>query len=90
MTQFQGHFQDIKTKNGTTIARHFNRCPHDKPDLFDGIRISILSMICNSTDSTVSQRERDLEEQRWMHRLGEMSKFQKCGHQFAAEVGNKW
>ena len=21
---------------------------------------------------------------------GEMSKFQRCGHQLAAEVGNKW
>ena len=22
--------------------------------------------------------------------LGEMSKFQRCGHQLAAEVGNNW
>ena len=66
---FQGHYYDIKTKNDTTVARHFNRCPVDKPGLFDGIRITILSFMRNPLDSNMSQGERDLEEKRWMHRL---------------------
>ena len=69
LTRFQGHYYDIKTKNDTTVARHFNRCPVDKPGLFDGIRITILSFMRNPPDSNMSQGERYLEEKRWMHRL---------------------
>ena len=69
LTRFQGHYHDIKTKNDTTVSRHFNKCPNGKPSLFDGIRISILSFMHHPSDTTSSQRERDIEEKRWMQRL---------------------
>ena len=69
LTRFQGHYHDIKTKNDTTVSRHFNKCPNGKPSLFDGIRISILSFMHHPSDTTSSQRERDTEEKRWMQRL---------------------
>ena len=31
LTRIQGHYQDLKTKNDTSVARHFNKCPKDKP-----------------------------------------------------------
>ena len=68
LTRFQGHYHDIKTKNDTTVSRHFNKCPNGKPSLFDGIRISILSFMHHPSDTTSSQRERDIEEKR-MQRL---------------------
>ena len=69
LTRFQGHYHDIKTKNDTTVSRHFNKCPNGKPSLFDGIRISILSFMHHPSDTTSSQRERDIEEKRWMQRF---------------------
>ena len=69
LTRFQGHYHDIKTKNDTTVSRHFNKCPSGKPSFFDGIRISILSFMHHPSDTTSSQRERDREEKRWMQRL---------------------
>ena len=69
LTRFQGHYQDIKTKNDTTVARHFNRCPPNNPDSFKGIMITILSFMHSASDSPLSQQERDREEKRWMHRL---------------------
>ena len=69
LTRFQGHYHDIKTKNDTTVSRHFNKCPNGKPSLFDSIRISILSFMHYPSDTTSSQRERDIEEKRWMQRL---------------------
>ena len=67
--RFQGHYHDMKTKNDTTIARHFNKCQIGNPSLFEGIRISVLSFIRHPSDTTASQRERDSEEKRWMQRL---------------------
>ena len=31
LTRFQGHYHDIQNDNDTTVGRHFNRCPRDKP-----------------------------------------------------------
>ena len=69
LTRFQGHYQDIKTKNDTTVSQHFNKCLIGKPSLFDGIRISILSFMHHPPSTAASQRERDMEEKRWMQRL---------------------
>ena len=69
LIRFQGHYHDIKTKNDTTVARHFNKGPKEKPSLFEGISISVLSFMHYPSDSIESQRERDLEEKRWMQRL---------------------
>ena len=62
LTRFQGHYQDIKTKKDTTVARHFNKCPKENPTLFEGISISVLSFMHHPSDSIESQREHNLEE----------------------------
>ena len=62
LTSFQGHYQDIKTNNNTPVERHFNKCPKDKPSLFEGISITVLSFMHHPSNSIESQRERDLEE----------------------------
>ena len=69
LTRFQGHHFDIKNQNGTTVYRHFNKCPSSQPAGFEGLRISILSFIKSPSNSKDGQFERDREEKRWIHRL---------------------
>ena len=69
LTRFNSHFYDIHHNNDTTVARHFNKCPPEKPAKTDSLSISILSFIQAPPDSKVGQTERDMEERRWIHRL---------------------
>ena len=69
LTRFQGHFQDIKTNNDTTVAQHFNKCSNSNGQLSD-FSISVLSFIHQQSHTATSQLTRDLDEKRWMHRLG--------------------
>ena len=39
-TRFQGHFIDINNERDTTVARHFNKCPNDRPSLINGFNIT--------------------------------------------------
>ena len=67
--QITGPLSRHKNKNDTTVARHFNKSQTEKPSLFEGISIYVLSFMHHPSDSIESQRERDLEEKRWMQGL---------------------
>ena len=69
LTRFNSHFFDINHNNDTTVARHFNRCPPQKPAKTEGLCISVLSFIRSPPDTKSAQIERDMEEKRWIHRL---------------------
>ena len=69
LTRFQGHFFDITHNNDTTVARHLNKCPIEKPLLFEGIEITVISFIPAHPESRDAKQHRDREEKRWMHRL---------------------
>ena len=43
LTRFQGHYQDIKTKSDTTVARHFKKCSNMKDGQTSDFSISVLS-----------------------------------------------
>ena len=70
LTRFQGHYQDIKNNNDTTVARHLNKCIDTNTGQPSDFRISVLSFIHQKPQSHASQLTRDTEEKRWMHRLG--------------------
>ena len=70
LTRFQGHLHDIKTKNDTTVARHFNKCTSPQTGQLSDFSISVLSFIHQQSHTLSSQLTRDAEEKRWMHRLG--------------------
>ena len=42
------HYQDINTKNDIKVARHFNKCPKDKPSLYEGISIYLFYHSCTT------------------------------------------
>ena len=52
----------LPTKKDTTVARHFNKCPKEKPSLFEGISISVLSFMHHPSDSIQSNRTRPRRE----------------------------
>ena len=70
LIRFQGHYQDIKTNNDTTVARHFNECITAKEGQPSDFSISVLSFIHQQPHTSASQLARDTEEKRWMNRLG--------------------
>ena len=45
LTRFQGHYQDIKTNNDTSVTRHFNKCFTTKNGQPSDFSISVLSFI---------------------------------------------
>ena len=70
VTRFQGHLQDIKTNNDTTVARHFNKCLTGKNGQHSDFSISVLNFIHLQPTTSASQISPDSEEKRWMHCLG--------------------
>ena len=70
LTRFKGHYQDIKTNNDTTVARHFNKCSPKNNGQPSDFSISVLSFIHQQPHTQSSQLSRDAEEKKWMHRLG--------------------
>ena len=66
LTRFQGHYQDIKTNNDTTVVRHLNKCCTKNGQTSD-ISISVLNFIHQQSHTLASQLTRDTEEKHWMH-----------------------
>ena len=73
LKRFQGHIFDIAHNNDTTVARHFNQCPPERPTLTSGMIISVVSFIRSHPDTSESRTQRDTQERRWMHRLASIT-----------------